>query len=285
MSESKQSPEALHTLLDLSSDGGCLVDPAGWRAVYANRALETWLDGAGLDRSATSVLDWFSAADVPPARAALEAAMAAGETACFEARIAGPLGHEFPVEVRACRVDHRRRTVLALWIRRLPTALPRTQTPERTDPLTGLPDRTSFRRELARRLAGQRRSDHRCAVLFIDVDGFKRVNDEHGHLAGDQVLVEVARRLAECVRTDDLLARYGGDEFVVLLARTSGPEDTAPVVARIRKAFDRPIASPRGHVTLTVSVGAAEMGPENRSVDALIHAADQAMYAAKRAPS
>ena len=82
-------------------------------------------------------------------------------------------------------------------------------------------------------------------MLFIDVDGFKQVNDAYGHLVGDRVLGEVARRLAGCVRAGDYVARFGGDEFLVLLERIGGRGEIAPVVRRIQAAFARPISFSR----------------------------------------
>jgi diguanylate cyclase (GGDEF)-like protein len=120
-------------------------------------------------------------------------------------------------------------------------------------------------------------------VLFVDVDGFKQVNDLYGHLVGDRVLCEVANRLAGCVRAGDHVARFGGDEFVVLLQRVRGRDEIEPVVRRIDAAFQEPIPLPHGEVTLTVSVGAAEALAEGESAEQLINAADRAMYAAKRA--
>jgi len=152
-----------------------------------------------------------------------------------------------------------------------------------TDPLTGLADRAFLMDRLTSLVEGERSRDHQCAVLFVDVDGFKQVNDAHGHLVGDRVLCEVARRLAECVRSDDHVARYGGDEFVVLLEHVSGRGEIQPVVDRIGAAFDRPVELPQGSVRLTVSVGVAKAEPHGQTADQLLDAADRAMYAAKRA--
>ena len=122
-------------------------------------------------------------------------------------------------------------------------------------------------------------------MLFVDVDGFKQVNDSYGHLVGDRVLAEVARRLASSVRARDHVARFGGDEFLVVLERVNDPSVIEPVVRRIQVAFDRPIALPQGEVMLGVSVGAARADQVGSSAESLIDAADRAMYAAKRAPA
>jgi diguanylate cyclase (GGDEF)-like protein len=119
-------------------------------------------------------------------------------------------------------------------------------------------------------------------VLFLDLDGFKVVNDSHGHLVGDEVLQEVARRLTSCVRAADVVARFGGDEFVVLLDRVASNVAIAPVLRRLEAAFERPIAIPQGNVKLGVSVGVALAGVDGSTAEELIRAADRAMYAAKR---
>jgi len=257
---------------------------AGWRVVYANPTLSSWVDPATIERAEATVFDWLPSLAEPAARFQLER-VARGEAVetGFVTRVAAATGERFSADVRARRVEQAGRTLLAVAIRRAPVASSRIGAAGRTDPLTGLADRAYFQEHLATLLGGDPEGDRRCAVLFVDVDGFKRVNDDYGHLVGDRVLREVAQRLAGCVRSDDIVARFGGDEFVVLLARVRGPREIEPVVERIRTAFERPITLAMGEVKLAVSVGAAEAGPEERSVEGLIHAADQAMYAAKRA--
>jgi diguanylate cyclase (GGDEF)-like protein len=124
-----------------------------------------------------------------------------------------------------------------------------------------------------------------CAALFIDLDGFKQVNDQHGHLVGDAVLREVAKRLGDAVRGDDLVARHGGDEFVVLLRRL--PVDEAEARAtltmeRVISAVAQPIDTGSVSVTLAASVGVAIHPRDGDSPDALIRHADERMYERKR---
>ena len=124
---------------------------------------------------------------------------------------------------------------------------------EGIDPLTGLADRGVILDRLSRIIHGDRLEDRRFAVLFVDVDGFKQVNDVYGHLIGDRVLGEVARRLAGCVARD-CVARFGGDEFLVLLERIGSRGEIDSVVRRVEAAFARLIVLPQGEVMLGVSV-------------------------------
>jgi diguanylate cyclase (GGDEF)-like protein/PAS domain S-box-containing protein len=147
------------------------------------------------------------------------------------------------------------------------------------DPLTDLPNRRLFADRL--RLAHARvvRSGEEMAVLFLDLDGFKAVNDRRGHEAGDRVLVAVADVLKRCVRPEDTVARLGGDEFTVLL-EAAGEREAARVAARIEGAFQEPIRLGDHEVRMTVSVGMA-VGPPLVAPADLLGEADQAMYREK----
>jgi diguanylate cyclase (GGDEF)-like protein len=117
----------------------------------------------------------------------------------------------------------------------------------------------------------------------VDLDNFKQVNDAHGHLVGDGVIREVARRMTDCVRDQDCVVRFGGDEFVVILERVHGLEEVQRVIGRLRCALRQPIALPNGEVQLSASVGSAISTPECRTPEELLTAADRDMYASKRA--
>lgn len=146
------------------------------------------------------------------------------------------------------------------------------------DALTGLPNRTLFTDRLERALAQAARTGETFTVAMVDLDGFKALNDRHGHAAGDEALKDVARRLAGCVREADTVARWGGDEFAVLL-RDAG--DTGRVVDAIIEAGRAPAAC--GDRALRLSLGACRFPDAGRDAAALLHAADAAMYDAKRA--
>jgi diguanylate cyclase (GGDEF)-like protein len=144
------------------------------------------------------------------------------------------------------------------------------------DPLTGLPNRREFLDQLSNDLA----LAPRCVILFCDLDGFKNVNDRFGHGAGDELLVEVGRRLRACVRHDDVVSRFGGDEFLILL-RDHAPSDVPAVRDRIAEALSRPITLRDEQVNIGASIGIAIASGESNA-EALIRRADRAMYEAKR---
>lgn len=149
------------------------------------------------------------------------------------------------------------------------------------DPLTGLANRVLFRDHLDRALARRRRSRTGVGLLFLDLDDFKVINDSYGHAVGDLVLVEVAKRLTETVRADDVAARQGGDEFTVLLARVRGPEEAVVAAERLIEALARPIDLGDDAIGVGVSIGIALAGGAGSVADDLLAHADAAMYAAK----
>ncbi|HEY0533798.1 MAG TPA: GGDEF domain-containing protein [Actinoplanes sp.] len=144
------------------------------------------------------------------------------------------------------------------------------------DALTGLPNR----RRMQDALDSALRQDT-VAVLFVDLDGFKPVNDAHGHEAGDELLRQVAQRLSACVREQDVLARVGGDEFVVLMPGVLGWEDAESMAARIRRAVEQPFLIDGGEVLIGASVG-LHVGAPAEDPDEVLRAADHAMYTEKK---
>ncbi len=149
------------------------------------------------------------------------------------------------------------------------------------DSLTGLPNRRLFLDHLDHALRRSSRSHEMHAVLFADVDRFKLINDSLGHHAGDHLLVAIAERLQASMRAGDMLARFGGDEFTILLEGVSSPEDAETAAKRILAQMRRPISLPDGHeVVASLSIGIA-LTMAGQSRDDLLHDADVAMYQAK----
>lgn len=151
------------------------------------------------------------------------------------------------------------------------------------DALTGLPNRLSFLQRAEQAVALVRRQKGRLALFFIDLDGFKPVNDGRGHAAGDQVLRQVARRLAEGFREADLVARFGGDEFVVLLSEVGDQEATGRLADKLVARLAAPYRLEEEDVSIGASIGVAFMPEDAEDIRTLIAQADAAMYDAKRA--
>jgi diguanylate cyclase (GGDEF)-like protein len=149
------------------------------------------------------------------------------------------------------------------------------------DPLTGLMNRTSFDQALELALSHAARTPSQAALMFMDLDGFKCVNDRQGHPAGDRLLKEVAGRIVASVRDDDLLARYGGDEFVVLLDSLGSVQVIDAIATRIIEALSAPLCLDTLRVRLSISIGVALFPEHGKSGKELIRRADAAMYRAK----
>jgi diguanylate cyclase (GGDEF)-like protein len=151
------------------------------------------------------------------------------------------------------------------------------------DPLTGLANRALFQDRADHAIAHQTRSKEPLAVMYIDLDGFKQVNDTLGHQVGDALLVAAADRLRACVRTSDTLARLGGDEFAALSERMADPADVHIVANRITVALKEPFELGDHRVQISGSVGVVMHDPGDDCLDDVLRRADQAMYEAKQA--
>lgn len=150
------------------------------------------------------------------------------------------------------------------------------------DPLTGLPNRLLLADRLEQAVAQARRGDKLFAVCFVDLDGFKAVNDRHGHHVGDEVLIAVSRRLGECVRDGDTVARVGGDEFVLLLTNIDKREDCERTLRRLVAVVADPVAVGGRELRISVSIGVALFPLDSSDADTLLRRADESMYVAKR---
>jgi diguanylate cyclase (GGDEF)-like protein len=150
------------------------------------------------------------------------------------------------------------------------------------DTLTGLPNRSLLQDRLAVAIAHARRQSTRLAVLFLDLDDFKAVNDSFGHDFGDRLLVEVAGRLRASVRAGDSVARFGGDEFVVLLDEVSEAQDAARVATKVLEALRAPYRLDGRLVRVVASVGMSVFPDDGASCGELLRQADAAMYRNKQ---
>ena len=150
------------------------------------------------------------------------------------------------------------------------------------DPLTQLANRALFYDRIEHALTREARDDRQVAVMFLDLDDFKVVNDEMGHAMGDELLVGVAGRLRGCLRSADTVARLGGDEFGVLLEHVAGPNEVVQAAERLLARFDEAFLVHGEPHKVSLSIGIAVSGNGERSVDEMLRQADLAMYAAKR---
>ncbi len=151
------------------------------------------------------------------------------------------------------------------------------------DMLTGLPNRLRFMRELDAAIARAQRQGGSFALHFVDLDGFKRVNDLAGHTVGDEVLIEVAQRMRKTLRPYDVPARLGGDEFVVLVPAQGERTDAEAIGARLVEVLGAPYATSAGEMTIGASVGIASFPADAGDAALLLRRADQALYLAKNA--
>lgn len=150
------------------------------------------------------------------------------------------------------------------------------------DSLTGLPNRLLFQDRLAQALLQAQRQQRQLAVLLLDLNGFKPVNDQYGHASGDALLIAVGARLRQLLRASDTVARLGGDEFVVLLPQLEQPQQALQVAAKIQQALAEPFALSVGMVQIGCSIGAALFPDDGDDGDQLLNTADKRMYQQKQ---
>ncbi|HZJ27433.1 MAG TPA: diguanylate cyclase [Acidimicrobiia bacterium] len=281
--DSEHSRRRFRVMAESLPVGICEID-ADLRVGYANPEADR-LTGAALEQlRIADVLDQVEPIDRDTVQAALSAVRAGtpkkvvvqlraepGDVRWIQLRATPmPGAHERGVAVLASMLD----------ITQLKTAQARLKRQATHDPLTGLPNRRLLTDEALGAIERAARHPVPIGMLFCDLDGFKEVNDELGHEAGDHLLVEIGRRLAETVRTIDTVARMGGDEFVVLCEDAGTRDDLERLARRIVAATNRPIEIDGRSVVVGVSVGVALAGEHTRAAG-LLREADSAMYRAK----
>ena len=278
----------LQAAFDLLPDPVLCIDRRSMTFVQVNRAACTSLGYPTEELLTTSAADICPEQDLSALQKRLDAVATDGlDSVAIRTRHRCKDGRLIPVEWHVSRVrevDNEHWIVVAREL-----SLDSLVDEERLgelghDPLTGLPDRRLFERRLARAMQRSRaRDDYRFAVCFIDLDGFKAINDRLGHLVGDQVLREVARRLIGCVRPGDMVARYGGDEFTVLIDALHSDADAALVARRILAHIREPLPAGGQPVEIAASIGVATSARNQRRIEDLLHNADRAMYRVKAA--
>ncbi|MEZ5141002.1 MAG: diguanylate cyclase [Acidimicrobiales bacterium] len=290
------SPARLRSLIDRTTDLVLLLDADGLLR-YANRRLTT---GYGHDHDRLVGHPWSTILHPDDRTAAAQGRrdLVAGgdrESARERLRLEDPTGSVSVIEwhgtnhladplIRGVIVNGRDVTHLVEMEQQLHRQNERLAYAARHDPLTGLLNRQAFVDAVERAIAEHRTDDGRAevVVLFCDLDGFTAVNDRGGHEIGDRVLAAVGARLASALAGEDLVARYGGDEFTVLLAGSPDDEQVRAVIDRLRERIAEPIGLDDTTIRLGASIGAARAPFAVADVDALLRDADRDMYVRKR---
>ena len=210
--------------------------------------------------------------------------LASGTETRYESVALGKDGRRVPVEVitRSIRRNGEPlRLVIVRDIRERLAAQSRIHHLAHHDALTGLPNRAAFVQQLEQLTGSHRADDAQSALLFIDLDHFKRVNDSLGHLVGDLLLQTVTARITDCLRTDDCVARFGGDEFMVLLTGVTDRAVVEQVAGKLLAAIEAPLDVGGRPISVSPSIGVALFPEHGRTPAELIQHADAAMYQAK----
>lgn len=257
------------------------IDPDR-RFTFNNRVYEQWLKRPLAEITGKRIDEVYGADVYADLRPHLDAAFA-GERSSFESEVQGRV-------YRVTYVPERDAKGAVAGIYGLAHDITHTKQVERElrlqaerDALTGLPNRRHFEAVFATAVARCERDGGALALLFMDIDRFKHINDSHGHQTGDEVLQEFARRLQRCVRRGDLVARLAGDEFVILLDGEVDAAAAAAVADKIQQALREPMQA--GGLALAVgsSIGIALRRPQEHELAPLLHRADAALYQAKAA--
>ena len=294
--EAAPSFDTLLTAFDLLPDAVFCIDRQSMTFTSVNRAACSALGYSADELLALAVCDVYSRDDIAALLARLDAT--ADESSSVVARVHQQRkdGQIVPVDWHVARI-HDSGAEYWIVVAREPSAAG--DAAEGTgdayaasrglgipghDPLTGLPDRRLFERRLDRALERARRhDDYKLAVCFLDIDNFKAINDSHGHLTGDRLLCEVARRLCACVRPGDMVARFGGDEFTVLVDNLHDEGEAMLVAQRILGQMETPVTVDGRAVKVVASIGVAASSPDYRRTEDLLRDADRAMYGVKAA--
>ena len=272
-----------------SSGDGLIRSDASGRVTSLNRIAEAMTGWSSVEATGRPLHEVFQVAGMPrdPAAVALEAAMPRQSselvTNCMLIRRDGS---EFPIEHSTSTLHDRMglATGVAVVFRDMSAARAMSSRMSHLashDPLTDLPNRLLLSDRLARALALAHRHQRRLAVLFLDIDHFKNINDSLGHMLGDELLRAVAREVTMCVRSSDTVSRHGGDEFVVVLAELQHAEEAAKGAQKIINALTRPHVLAGHELHITVSIGISVYPDDGENAETLLTRADMALYHAK----
>ncbi len=286
--ELERSEVRFRSLLQHSSDTTIVFNPSGLAALYASPATFELLGIAPECFYGRSVIEFVHADDAPRVRSEVSSAFERDVVVRTEFRVVTGSGATRHVE--GTFTDLRANDAIGGIVINLHDITAGKRLQERLshdvhhDALTNLPNRRYFLDRLREAISRSRRTGLEPVVYFLDLDGFKQVNDRFGHAVGDSVLVQLSQRMLAVVREYDTLARLAGDEFVVLSEHTVGGEDAAAFATRLLGCVDTPFHVASSVVHLSLSVGVA-FARADMTADQALDCADRAMYVAKRKPA
>ncbi|MFZ4286574.1 diguanylate cyclase domain-containing protein [Variovorax sp. HJSM1_2] len=256
------------------------------KVVWRNQAMQTIFGYAPQDVEGASLMQFHVNEEAyHTLRARALTALRAGERFRAQFQVRHKLGHLIWVDAHGVMLDHALEE--SMWM--LADITPLKASQERVehmafhDALTGLPNRSSLVSRITPAMAMATRYHQRLGLCYLDLDGFKQVNDVHGHAAGDELLKTMAQRLQATVRGNDTVCRLGGDEFVILLAHLESADEHLTVLRRVVALIESPVQLSNGiEVAVSASIGVAFYPEHGQDLQSLLGNADQAMYAAKK---
>ena len=274
--------EILNDVIDLMLDPVFLVDKHGV-ILYVSSAVERILGYQPQEMTGNYILDFVVPDDREATLKTAESVIDGRIHANFENRYQHKDGHVVNLLWSARWIDnHQVRIGVARDITERKRAEERLYHFANHDPLTNLPNRLLFHDRVTRAIEHAKRYHSKLALLYLDLNGFKLVNDKHGHSAGDQFLQEMSVRLSSNIRNADTIARIGGDEFAVLLTGIADHNSVSEAILKIRKLIEMPIEINEHLLSVTVSIGFALFPEQGDAFDELLHQADASMYRTKR---
>ncbi|MGY3038978.1 diguanylate cyclase (GGDEF)-like protein/PAS domain S-box-containing protein [Rhodanobacter sp. TND4EL1] len=272
----------LADVLDLMPDAVCMVDVEG-HLLFVNASFQRIFGYAAEEVIGRRIFELVHPDDREATAAQAEQVMAGELQRHFRNRYVHKNGQTLDIQWSARWLpEHRVRIGVGREVTELRRLERELEHRANHDSLTGLANRECLRRELQATIHHARQAGHGVALLYLDLDGFKVVNDQGGHDAGDRLLREVAQRLKQGVRENDLVARVGGDEFVVLLPGCRDVRAAQALADTLRARITPPFKLEDGVIRLDASIGIACFPDDGANAEALLAQADRAMYAVKR---
>ncbi len=265
---------------------GVLIENAERRAVFVNPALEKIL-GLKKDRMLGEHSDFFSRLLTPERKEQMHHAIEREGHWHGEAEITRDDGQQLLVwltvdVLKDADGNLNNVVVMVTDISEIRKSREQLEFMATHDILTGLPNRALLFDRIEHTIESMKRTGGMGALLFIDIDRFKNVNDVYGHTVGDRLLIEVARRLKDAVRSSDTVGRFGGDEFLLVIEQIGKVDEVMTVIQKIRELFMIPFSVSGQEITVTMSIGIAMIPDDGEGVEALVGAADRAMYMVKQ---